>query len=602
MPTLTWIGKEKVVSHHQDVPYKVLDHKYGFSSDNIADSSFTGSGNKIIHGDNLLALKSLMPEYEGRVDCIYIDPPYNTGEEKWVYNDNVNDPRIKKWLGEVVGKQGEDLCRHDKWLCMMYPRLTLLKQLLKEEGVIFISIDDNELSNLKILCDEVFGKNNFVGQWMWFKSATPPNLSHKIKKNLEYVLGYEKRKDNIKYQGIKKTSASNDPFTKPQNSIKRLTFGPHTINVSLPDGIVEAGTYGTDAYPNILVNDMIVKDGLNENEVQFDNRFIWEQSTLEKNIGEGTYIACSKQLVLSYKKAEYAPEVPPNLIDESIGVSTTEEAGKRLKEMFGKKVFDYPKDVSLIKYLLRFKDDENAIILDSFAGSGTTGQAVLELNKEDGGNRKFILIELMDYADTLTAQRVKYAAAGYNYKGEIEEELYRKKITKANLKNGEKWLTEAKSVSDGVIDGLYSSVETKFKDGELVVTGIKEIEDKMPGIGGSFDFYELGASLFMEDGTINPAVSEDKIREYVYYSETRQHLTREKKAESKYLLDTHNEVGYYLFHENGEQTTLTINSLEIITEKAEHYVVYADSCTISPAQLDKLNITFKQLPQEIKRV
>lgn len=602
MPTITWIGKDKVVSHHQDVPYKVLEHKYGFNSEDIANTSFTGSGNKIIHGDNLLALKSLMPEYEGRVDCIYIDPPYNTGEEKWVYNDNVNDPRIKKWLGEVVGKQGEDLSRHDKWLCMMYPRLTLLKKLLKDDGVIFISIDDNELANLKLLCDEIFGKNNFVGQWMWFKSATPPNLSHKIKKNLEYVIGYEKRKDNVRFKGVQKNSSSNDPFTKPQNSIKRLTFKPHTINVSLPDGIVKAGTYGTEIYPNILVNDMVVKDGLNENEVQFDNRFIWEQSTLDDNINNGTYIACSKQLVLSYKKAEYAPEVPPNLIDESVGVSTTEEAGKRLKEMFGRKVFDYPKDVSLIKYLLRFKSDEDAIILDSFAGSGTTGQAVLELNKEDDGNRKFILVELMDYADEITAQRVKYAASGYAYKGEIGEELYRKKITKANLKKGDKWLSEANAISDGVLDGIYSSVETSFKDGELVVTGIKTIENRMPGFGGSFDYYELGESLFTEDGYINPAVSDERVREYVYYSETKQYLSRERKIESKYLLDTFNDVGYYLYYEKDKQTTLSINSLSIITEKAEHYVVYADSCTISPDQLDKLNITFKQLPQGIKKI
>lgn len=185
MPTLTWIGKEKVVNHHQEVPYRVLEHKYGFRADDPADTTPTNSGNKIIHGDNLEALKSLLPEYEGRIKCIYIDPPYNTGNEKWVYNDNVNDPKIKKWLGEVVGKQGEDLSRHDKWLCMMYPRLRLLHKLLADDGAIFISIDDNELANLKQLCDEIFGAQNFIGQWHWFKSATPPNLSYKIKKNIE---------------------------------------------------------------------------------------------------------------------------------------------------------------------------------------------------------------------------------------------------------------------------------------------------------------------------------------------------------------------------------------------------------------------------------
>lgn len=156
MPTLEWIGKEKVINHHQDVPFRVLDKQYTFNADT--------SENMIIHGDNLLALKSLLPQYEGMIDCIYIDPPYNTGNEKWVYNDNVNDPKIKKWLGEVVGAEGEDLSRHDKWLCMMYPRLKLLQKLLSERGVVFISIDDNEQANLRILCDEIFGKSNFIAQ------------------------------------------------------------------------------------------------------------------------------------------------------------------------------------------------------------------------------------------------------------------------------------------------------------------------------------------------------------------------------------------------------------------------------------------------------
>jgi adenine-specific DNA-methyltransferase len=149
MPTLHWIGKEKVINHHRDVPFKVLEHKYGFDN-GIQSENPTNSGNLIIHGDNLEALKALLPKYEGKVDCICIDPPYNTGNENWIYNDNVNHPKIKKWLGEVVGKEGEDLSRHDKWLCMMYPRLKLLHQLLSKNGVIFISIDDNEYMNYKI--------------------------------------------------------------------------------------------------------------------------------------------------------------------------------------------------------------------------------------------------------------------------------------------------------------------------------------------------------------------------------------------------------------------------------------------------------------------
>lgn len=166
MPTLNWIGKDKVVTHHQEVPYRVLEHQYGFSANNAEDTSETRSGNMVIHGDNLEALKALMPQYESRIKCIYIDPPYNTGNEKWVYNDNVNDPKIQKWLGDVVGQQGEDLSRHDKWLCMMYPRLTLLHKLLAEDGVIFISIDDNELANLKLHIMKFKFK---IQQWLWIK-------------------------------------------------------------------------------------------------------------------------------------------------------------------------------------------------------------------------------------------------------------------------------------------------------------------------------------------------------------------------------------------------------------------------------------------------
>ena len=414
MPTLTWIGKDKVVNHHHDVPYRVLEHKYGFRAEDEGDRTATKSGNKIIHGDNLEALKSLLPEYEGRVKCIYIDPPYNTGNEKWVYNDNVYDPKIQQWLKKVVGKQGEDLSRHDKWLCMMYPRLKLLQKLLAEDGAIFISIDDNELAHLELLCDEIFGANNFVGQWHWFKSATPPNLSYKIKKNIEYVLCYEKQKNSTKYKGVQKVSSSDDPMTKPQNPLKILRFPIGSIHVKGADRIIPVGIYGTDKFPNRLLNDLIVANGVNANEVEFENKFIWLQDKLEYELAHNTVINCSNKLVLSYKKQEYDPEVPPNLIDSEVGVNTTEEAGKVLSAIFdGKKVFDYPKDVSLIEYIINFLCGHEDIILDSFAGSGTTAHAVLNLNKKDGGNRKFILVEMENYAENITAERVRRVMKGY---------------------------------------------------------------------------------------------------------------------------------------------------------------------------------------------
>ena len=192
MPTLEWIGKEKVINHHQEVPFRVLDRRYSFdeSGQHAGDN---GSENMIIHGDNLEALKALLPRYEGRVKCIYIDPPYNTGNENWVYNDNVNDPKIKKWLGEVVGKEGEDLTRHDKWLCMMYPRLKLLQKLLAEDGAIFISIDDTEYANLKLICDEIFGSSNYRATLIWHSRQRADNRNKTMLSiDHEYILAYSK--------------------------------------------------------------------------------------------------------------------------------------------------------------------------------------------------------------------------------------------------------------------------------------------------------------------------------------------------------------------------------------------------------------------------
>jgi adenine-specific DNA-methyltransferase len=333
----------------------------------------------LIEGDNFHTLSVLNYTHAGKIDLIYIDPPYNTGKKDFIYND--------KYVEE------EDTYRHSKWLNFMNKRLELAKELLTEDGVIFISIDDNEVAQLKMLCHKIFGENNFAGQWNWFKSATPPNLSLKVKKNLEYILVYEKNRNNTKFRGIKKNSKSDDPFTKPQNTLKTLTFPARSINFKTDNGEVEAGIYGTEKFPNKLINNIHIRNFTNENEAIFENKFIWTQDKLNEELENMTIVNCSKTFVLSYKKQNYSEEVPPNLIDESVGVDTTEEAGKRLFEMFNTKTFDYPKPVSLIKYLINFKPKlkEKSIILDFFAGSGTTAQAVLELNKEDNGNRQFIL-------------------------------------------------------------------------------------------------------------------------------------------------------------------------------------------------------------------
>ena len=545
MPTLQWIGKEKIINHHHDVPYCVLDHQYSFGENGEQKKKEAKSGNMIIQGDNLDALKSLLPKYEGKIKCIYIDPPYNTGHEGWVYNDNVNDPKMQKWLEKTLAARSEgrvaaigtdDLTRHDKWFCMMYPRLKLLHKLLTDDGAIFVSIDDNEVAGLKLMMDEIFGPNNFIGYYNWFKSATPPNLSYKIKKNIEYVVCYSKKSNSNKFRGTKKESKSDDPLTKPQNSIKELCFPAGAINIKLKDGILKKGTYGTAKFPNELLNDLVIEGNKNKNAVTFRNRFIWTQEKLTEELGNDTKInISSSSLVLAYKKAVYSNEVPPNFISMDEGVETTENAGREIFKIFGEKKFDYPKPYSLIEYLINFLCDKNSIVLDSFSGSGTTAHAVLNLNKQDEGNRKFILIEMQDYAETVTAERIKRVIKGY-------------------------------------------------ADRE--------------GTGGSFDYYTLGTTLFTEENNLNEDVDIEKIREYIWFTETR---TPYINKHSEYL-GMYNDTGYYFIYEKNGLTTVDYSVLgKYVKTKADRYVIYADNCLLPESFIQANNIVFKKIPRDITR-
>nr|WP_315076747.1 site-specific DNA-methyltransferase [uncultured Porphyromonas sp.] len=392
--------------------------------------------NLYIEGDNLRVLKLLQRGYMGKVKMIYIDPPYNTGNDFVYHDDFAHSVAEEDLAAGNVDEEGYRYRRnldsngrfHSDWCSMMYSRLLVARSLLTEDGVIFISIDDNEVHNLRKICDEVFGEKNFIGQWSWFKSATPPNLSKKIKKNLEYILVYQKGSNNDTFRGVIKESASDDPSTKPQNAFKTWTFPPNTLHCKLPSGIVKQGIYGTEKFPNELLNDLVVQDGRNQNEVSFRNRFIWTQETLDEQLSNGTTVRLSKQLVISYKKAEYGAEVPPNLIDASVGVDTTEQAGAYLDNMLGNKVFDYPKPISLLRYLINFlPETDNALILDFFSGSATTAHAIMQLNAEDlkagkESKRKYIMVQLEEE----TPEDSEARKAGYNNIPEIAKERIRR--------------------------------------------------------------------------------------------------------------------------------------------------------------------------------
>lgn len=394
---------------------------------------FDNTENLYIEGDNLEVLKLLQETYLGKIKMIYIDPPYNTGSDSFVYNDaySMSEEEFLNAGGYYdedgnrvidVKENNESNGRfHTDWLNMIFPRLKIARDLLSDDGVIFISIDDNEQANLKKVCDEIFGESNFIGMWSWYKSETPPNLSYKIKKNVEYIYAYEKNRDKVKYKGEKKNSPSNDPFTKPQNSLKKLVFPANSISTKLKDGIIKEGLYGTEKFPNRLLNDLIIENGKNKNKAIFENKFIWTQDTLNENIKQGVSIFLSENLVLSYKRKEYDNEVPPNFIGAKVG-STVEESGKKLSALFNANVFDYPKPVELIKYILKFKDNKENLILDFFSGSATTAHAVMQLNSEDGGNRKFIMVQLTEACD----EKSEAYKAGYKNICEIGKERIRR--------------------------------------------------------------------------------------------------------------------------------------------------------------------------------
>lgn len=557
MPELTWIGKEKVITHHQDVPYRVLEHKYGFSVEGGESEKETKSGNKIIHGDNLEALKALLPEYEGKIKCIYIDPPYNTGNEKWVYNDNVNHPKIKKWLNEVVGTEGEDLTRHDKWLCMMYPRLKLLHKLLSEDGAIFISIDDNEQANLKLICDEIFGRNNFLGLITRKQSSGSKNdtAASKVITTVDYILPYRKKIFEFHPYKIVNSKSYNKKDEEGEFSTRALEMQGGG------DTLPERSKMGYSIYYNKELNDVKLLFDYNlentpvyelEDKELLENNYKcyrprkrgkdygiwrWGADTFIERFNNNLVYFDNDRVYMKERKVDYVNKYPEALIEDYLNTQGTNE----LKEIFGSKEFDFPKPSDLIRFFISVTSDKDSIILDSFAGSGTTGHAVLNLNKLDGGNRKFILVEMEDYAQDITAERVKRVIKGY---------------------------------------------------GE----GNKKVE----GTGGEFDYYELGERLFLEDNNLNEEVGQEKIREYIYYTETKEFLNRERTKKDWYLLDNYLNTGYYFYYEKDKLTVLSIDNLNIVTQKAEQYVIYADICLLDKEFMLKNNIIFKKIPRDIK--
>ena len=356
--------------------------------------------NLVIHGDNLHALKALLPRYANRVKCIYIDPPYNTGNEKWVYDDNVNSPLMQQWLAENGPVDNEDLERHDKWLCMMWPRLHLLKELLADDGVIFVSIDDNEQHHLRMLMDEIFGAENIVANFTWWSKYTLSNDSKTVSSQHENILAYAKNRDICQIGVLPRTKEMDKAYKNPDGD---------------PKGAWKA-------------TPLHAKSGKESNRysLKFPNGVTWHcpegrfpryTKARLMELYEDGQIYFGKSGKSQPNKKTYLAEVKGGKTVGSLWtyheVGSTHEANEELASVMGKGVFDNPKGTKLIRRVFQTANLASGdIVLDSFAGSGTTAHAVLALNKEDGGNCKFILVECEDYADTITAERVRRVING----------------------------------------------------------------------------------------------------------------------------------------------------------------------------------------------
>lgn len=356
------------------------------------DDKGTIKDNLIIKGNNLLALHTLKKEFAGKVKLIYIDPPYNTGSDSFAYNDNFN---------------------HSTWLTFMRNRLLVAKELLREDGVIFVSIDDSEQAYLKVLMDEVFEKINFITNFVWTRKRKGSFLSKKVRKMTEFVICYSKSEGDLSLYGEDAYSDKWQPIVKRTNSLKKLYFPKNIIKTTLKEGIYEKLFRGNNETGILFLNDFNVKNGIIIDEIEVEGKFVWTQEFLDNELKNGTEISMSNKFgfnVLRYDQSEKF-KAPSTIINRDNNVGTNEEATQELADMFDVEIgtiFNYNKPVSLLKYLINMVcfEDKNAIVLDYHCGSGTTGHSLLELNKIDEGNRRFIMIEQMNYAETITAKRI----------------------------------------------------------------------------------------------------------------------------------------------------------------------------------------------------
>ncbi len=604
MPTLEFKGKQFVYSHHLSVPFRELKV--------AADKSLPAPGrnpslddNLIIHGDNLEALKALLPTHAGKIDCIFIDPPYNTGNEGWCYNDNVRSPLMKEWLKKSANPvDKEDLERHDKWLCMMWPRLNLLRDLLNERGAIVVTLDDNEIHRMRGLMDEIFGEENFIATCLWQKNYSPKNSAEFFSSDHDYVLIYAKSKSELEIGSLDRTEEQEGRYKNPDNDPR----GPwKTSDLSARNSYSE-GLYSIKCPGGRLIDGPPKGRYWTISEGKFwdfdrDNRIWWGND--ENSVPQ-----------LKRFLSEIQEGRVPQTIWFYTDVGHTDQAKKELKQVMSFEdtldVFITPKPVKLIERVLQIFSEPDSIILDSFAGSGTTAHAVLAANQKDGGNRRFILVECEDYADTLTAERVRRVIGGYSFTGTQREELFSEKLTWSNFsKNSQKLLRQVEHIEESK-GAAFDRVKKEIKDGVLTVTGERKIEEKTPGLGGSFTFCTLGAPIEIESLLTGKGLPGfEALAHYVFYTATGRSLEQVGKPSSDGFIGETELFRIHLFYQpdtawlRSNEAALNAVRVEAIARGnrgGKRAVVFAVAKFMSQKELTKQRIEFCQLPYAVHRI
>lgn len=545
MPTLQFKGKTFVQNFHFGVKY----HELIPEKDKSHTETASLYDNLMIQGDNLKALKALLPNYSGKVQLVIIDPPYNTGNENWVYNDNVNSPMMQSWLGDVVDR--DDLTRHDKWLCMMMPRLKLLKELMSKDGIIAVTIDDNEVHNLGLLMDEIFGAENRVACAPWLSEPSGGKEKTGLRTGHEYILIYHNGDPSCLSQqeveiGELNLSDKFGPYLKGRELRKwggtslRSDRPGQWFPVKAPDG--------TEVYP--IRNDGEEghwRWGKNNPDMQAilddPEHAHWEKMPYDEGV---VYNGETERWVPYAKIRDLTKKIGWKTWLDDMGSNA--EGTRVIKDIFGKKVFDTPKPLKLYKWLIGLHDNPDAIVLDSFAGSGTTAHAVLELNKKDYGNRQFILVEMEEYANEITAERVRR-----------------------------------------ILQGVETAKDENIKN----------------GYDGTFSYFRLGEAIEMEQFLKGDKLpSYEDLARYIFYTSTGEEFNPANINESNSFIGESQEYQVYLFYkpdlEYLKSTALTLEKAEALGEFTEKKrLVFAPMKYLDQEYLHRFNIEFSQLPFEI---